>query len=122
MVQLSDPQLNILWHQIHNVYFCALFLCIFALSTNCLYRFGRLASHKFSIVLLVCLSHVMCPEGPLLSMFRLLNFRGTGDSKRLGHVYNKNQKSCGLLYRSSDQNQVVPTTGDVHLYVKGKLL
>ena len=31
------------------------FLCIFAFITNFLYQLGRIASHKFSIVILVCL-------------------------------------------------------------------
>ena len=48
-----------------------------------------------------------------------LNFRCTGDSGCLGHMYDNNQKSCGLIHGSNDQNQVLSAIGHKQLYVKG---
>ena len=64
------------------------------------------------------IDQVLCMTSQL---FQFMVSRCTDDSECLGHVHDKNRKSCGLIYGSNDQNQVVSTSGDIRLYVKGKI-
>ena len=55
---------------------------------------------------------------PVYKIFSIFNSRCSRDQECFGHVYQ--DRSCGLIYRSSGHNQVISTAEPNCLFVKGK--